>query len=176
MDYFPLKKGWTLYYSQASTEFEGKAEIRICVESVKKRGRGKVGELRMSTTLNGHTVNVVFEVTATSKEVVASNGIAFGGRTEFKLPAKVGLKWDEEPDTHQITSTTEKVKVPAGSYAKCLKVETEIGGGDSGKGQRVYAPGVGLVYEKYDAEDLGTTVKLIKQTIEMPKEKKAAAS
>ena len=172
MDYFPLKKGLTLYYTQKSSEFSGSADVRLVVENVKKRGRGKLAEVRMYTTLNGHTVKILFTVNTNSRGVVSTNGIAFGGRTEYKLPIKIGLKWDEEPDTHEIVSSSETVKVPAGSFKHCLKVVTEIGGGDSGVGTRIYAPGVGLVWEKYAGEDLATTLKLVKHGIEKLPEKK----
>ena len=51
-----------------------------------------------------------------------------------------------------VASLDFKTKVPAGEFTRCLRITYPIAGGDAGWGERVYAPGIGLIREVYSDE------------------------
>jgi len=69
------------------------------------------------------------------------------------MPAnpKVGLKFRSEDaapitwEEDEVVSKSETAKVPAGTYAKCLKIKEKASDGDTE--YKLYAPGVGVVEE-----------------------------
>jgi len=69
------------------------------------------------------------------------------------MPAnpKVGMKFKSEDaapitwEADEIVSRSESVTVPAGTYAKCLKVKEQASDGDTEF--KVYAPGIGCIEE-----------------------------
>ncbi len=60
----------------------------------------------------------------------------------------------------EIASLDSEIKVPAGDYIRCLRVNTLLAGGDGGSALRYYAPGVGYVHEEYSSETSGSRVSL----------------
>ena len=159
-DYFPLKDNTRLEYLLESTEFEGKAKIYIDLFQVSKKVGSTTAQAKMTFTLRDTTVDG-YTITKNKKWVTTANGVIIGGRKEFPLPVKAGIKWDESPDASEITSLSEKVSVKAGKFEKCMKVVTQLSGGDSGKSIRYYAPGIGYILEKHSAEDKTCKIELV---------------
>ncbi|GAB4030343.1 MAG: hypothetical protein Fur0012_06140 [Elusimicrobiota bacterium] len=169
-DYFPLKENTRYEYSYKSSEFDGEARIFIDILKVLKKGARQTAEARMTFTLRDTSVTK-YTIKKDSKWVITGDGIVVGGRKEFPLPPKEGVKWDEYPDANEIVSLTDKLSIEAGKFSNCLKVLTRIAGGDAGTAVRYYAPGVGYVFEDYSAEDKTCKVELLAIT-KVPEEKK----
>ncbi len=75
------------------------------------------------------------------------SGVYSSGQKEFPLPVWLGRRWRSEPVEFEVSELEAVVTVPAGKFEGCLKVFYRIGGGDGGSGERIYAPGIGLVRE-----------------------------
>ncbi len=169
-EYFPLKAQTRYEYKFTSTEFEGTAKIFIDILEVKGKGSKATAQARMIFELRDtHTTKYV--ITRDAKWMTTADGIITGGRREFPLPVKEGAKWEESPDSCEIVSTSDKVSITAGKFAKCMKVVTMLAAGDSGKSVRYYAPGVGYILEEYNGEDKTCEVELVAVT-KVPEEPK----
>lgn len=159
-DYFPLKEKTRYEYKFTSTEFDGIASVFIDILSVKKKAAKVVAESRMIFELrDSHTTS--YQITRDAKWLTTADGVIIGGRREFPLPAREGVKWDEYPDSSEIVSLSDKVSIKAGKFAKCMKIVTMLGGGDAGKSVRYYAPGVGYILEEYSGEDKTCELELL---------------
>jgi len=171
-DYFPLKEKTRHEYKFTSTEFEGAAKILIDLLEVKKKAGKTVAQARMVFELrDSHTT--LYTITRDAKWLTTADGVITGGRREFPLPAKEGVKWDEYPDSSEVVSLSDKVSIAAGKFAKCMKVVTMLAGGDAGKSVRYYAPGVGHILEEYNGEDKTCELELLSVS-RIPEEKKKA--
>jgi len=169
-DYFPLKEKTRYEYSYNSSEFEGEAKIYIDILKVSKKGDKTTAEAKMTFILRD-TNETNYKITKDKKWVITTDGIVIGGRKEFPIPPKEGIKWDESPDSNEIVSLTDKLSIKAGKFSNCMKVLTKIAAGDAGSAVRYYAPGVGYVFEDYYAEDKICKVELVSIT-KVPEEVK----
>ena len=169
-DYFPLKKGLKLVYDYESSEFEGKARAALHVLEVAQSPKETCATVRLSVEVRDHVNHEQYQIKKTGKAVVSGNGIVVGGRIEFPLPPAVNAQWDQYPDANKIVSMTETVRVPAGTFKNCLKVESLLAGGDAGSAERYYAPGVGYISEKYNEEGMQAVISLAEWGIETPPE------
>ncbi len=91
-------------------------------------------------------------------KVVAHGGSWLSGVNEAKfglmMPAKpvVGMRYQQEiapkvaMDRAEIVSVTETFETPAGKFEQCLKTK-ETSGIEGGSEYKVYAPGIGLIYD-----------------------------
>jgi hypothetical protein len=170
-DYFPLKENTRYEYSYKSTEFDKEAQVYIDILKVVKKKDKTVAKVKMTFVLRDTNV-VEYEIKKDKKWVITGDGIVIGGRKEFPIPPKEGLKWNEYQDGHEIVSMTDKLSIKAGKFANCLKVLTRIAGGDAGIAVRYYAPGVGYVFEDYNAEDKTCKVELVSISTIKPEDKK----
>ncbi|MCX5785783.1 MAG: hypothetical protein NTX59_08830 [Elusimicrobia bacterium] len=169
-DYFPLKENTRYEYKFKSTEFEGVAKIFIDILKVAKKPGKTVAQARMIFELrDSHTTE--YTITKDAKWLTTADGVIVGGRREFPLPPKEGFRWDENPDSNEIVSLSDKVSIKAGKFQKCMKIVNMLAGGDAGKSVRYYAPGVGYILEEYTGEDKTCEVELTEIT-KVPGEKK----
>ena len=169
-DYFPFKEQTRFEYKFTSTEFEGDAKIYIDILEVKKKAGKAVAQARMIFELrDSHTTE--YTITRDAKWLTTADGVITGGRREFPLPAKEGVKWNEYTDVSEVVSLSDKVSIKAGKFANCMKVVTMLAGGDSGKSVRYYAPGVGYILEEYSGEDKTCELELLAVS-KVPEEKK----
>ncbi len=159
-DYFPLKKNTRYEYSYKSTEFDGEAKVFIDILNVSQKADKQTADVRMTFTVRDTNITE-YKIKKDKKWVITEDGIVIGGRKEFPLPVKEGVKWDEYPDANEIVSLTDKLSIKAGKFSNCLKVLTRIAGGDAGTAVRYYAPNVGYIFEDYSAEDKTCKVELI---------------
>lgn len=137
-DFFPLKKGSVRVYAMSSAE--GSGVLTIEVLSVSKRGPVTVARCRRTSQWTGKPAKSgTFTVTKDSK------GVRSGREVEYAAPVKVGTKWAAAQYEYRIESLSASTRTRAGSFRGCLRVAYLIAGGDSGSGERFYAPGVGLV-------------------------------
>lgn len=138
IDYFPLKKGQVRIYAAESAS--GIGTLRIEVLSVAKKGGKTTAKCRRSIRWNDEPPKISeFEAVNDGKEVHADTG------TEFRFPVKVGTKWSKSPRRYWIEALDAEVETKAGRFKGCMRVAYLIAEGDSGSGERYYAPGVGLV-------------------------------
>ncbi len=169
-DYFPLKEKIRYEYKFTSTEFEGSAKIYIDILEVKIKSGKTVAQARMIFELrDSHTT--LYTITRDHKWFTTADGVITGGRREFPLPVKEGVKWEEYPDSSEVVSLSDKVSIKAGRFAKCMKIVTRLAGGDAGKSVRYYAPGTGYILEEYSGEDKTCELELLAVT-KVPEEKK----
>ncbi len=159
-DYYPLKEKTRYEYEVTSSDFDGVAKAYIDILKVEKKGKTTTAKARMRFVVKDEHITE-FKIKKDGKWVITTDGIVIGGRKEFPLPPKEGLKWVEEPDYNEIISTTDKVSVKAGKFSNCLKILTKLAGGDAGLATRYYAPNVGYVLEDYRAEDKTYYVELV---------------
>lgn len=159
-DYFPLKDNVRFEYLYTSTEFDGEAKIYIDIHKISKKAASTIAKATMTFILRDTNVDD-YTITKTKKWMTTANGVVIGGRKEFPLPVKEGIKWDEAPDANEIVSLKEKVSVKAGKFDKCMKIVSHLSGGDSGSSVRYYAPGVGYILEEYSAEDKTCKIELV---------------
>jgi hypothetical protein len=159
-DYFPLKERTRYEYEFTSSDFDGVAKVYIDILKVNKKNNIIIANAKMKFVLRDeHTTE--FKIKKDSRWVITTDGIVVGGRKEFPLPPKEGLKWNEPPDSNEIVSMTDKLSIKAGKFRNCLKVLTKMAGGDAGMSARYYAPGIGYVMEDYRAEDKTGFVELV---------------
>ena len=159
-DYFPLKKNTRLEYKYKSTQFDGTAKALLDMLSVSKKPGKTVAHVQMVFTLrDSHTDE--YNITRDAKWLTTADGLTVGGRREFPLPPKKGLKWEESPDFSEIVSLSDTVSVKAGKFRNCMKIVTRLDGGKSGRSVRYYAPRVGLIYEEYAGDDKTCELELV---------------
>lgn len=159
-DYFPLKENVRYEYRYKSTEFEGVAKVFIDILKVAKKAARTVAQARMTFELRDTHVTE-YTITRDAKWLTTADGVIIGGRREFPLPPREGAKWAEHPDANEIVSLSDKVSIKAGKFDKCMKVVSQLSGGDSGKAVRYYAPGTGYILEEYSAEDKTCELELV---------------
>lgn len=75
------------------------------------------------------------------------DGVYADGGLVLPSPARVGAEWPAPPRRYRVEARDAAASVPAGEFTACLRVGYLIAEGDGGSGERVYAPGVGLVRE-----------------------------
>jgi len=143
--YFPLKKGLVLEYKSDSPEGASTFKDETIAVATKK---GKTtATIRKTIEAPGKPPEVKeHAVTRDAK------GIYEYGEKQLPLPVKLGKKWVISPREYKITSLTETVTVPAGTFKDCLQVSYLIAGGDGGSGEIDYAPGVGCIRHRCDDE------------------------
>jgi len=76
-----------------------------------------------------------------------SRGVHRGRALELPLPARPGRRWARAPYSYRVDALDAVKTVPAGTFRGCLRVAYLVAGGDAGRGERLYAPGVGLICE-----------------------------
>lgn len=163
-DYFPLNKRLVLVYRYTSSEFSGAKTIRV--EQLRYFPKDNAATFMRTTYYNGTSYNEVYGAHANQSGVYSVNGLLGGDRMEFSLPERVGSTWRKDSNGSTIESLSARVGVPAGDFSNCLKVTTELGGGDAGISERYYAPGIGLVYENVAGEAARETLKLVSYAIQ----------
>jgi hypothetical protein len=83
----------------------------------------------------------------TSRAERRADGVYFDGALVLPLPARTGAGWITPPREYRVEALDASAETPAGRFSSCLRVGYLIAAGDGGSGERVYAPGVGLVRE-----------------------------
>lgn len=156
-DYFPLVKGVVRDYETESSEGEGTFTIEIL--EVTSKGGVKTAKCRR-TMRPPKGPQTVTEYEVTSDDA----GVRAGDAVEFKTPIKVGTEWISSPRRYWIESLETEVENPAGKFTGCMRVAYLIAEGDGGSGERVYAPGVGLVKAIDSDEAEPSRLELVKIT------------
>lgn len=140
-EHFPLQAGRFWEYDSDSSR--GRRRVRVEVLAVEADGAvtRAVGRSRV-----GEGAWLEFSV------VEDAASLRVEGVVELPLPPRVGASWDAGGDSLRIDSDRARAEVPAGAFSDCLRVVVLLAGGDSGTGERLYAPGVGLVRETLSDE------------------------
>lgn len=137
-DYFPLKKGAVRVFAMSNAE--GSGTLTIEVLSVAKRGPVTKAKCRRTSQWAGKPAK-----TGTYTVTKDARGVISGKEVEYAAPVKVGTKWAAAQYEFWIESLASATRTRTGTFKDCLRVAYLIAGGDSGSGERFYAPGVGLV-------------------------------
>jgi hypothetical protein len=144
-DYFPLKKGLVLEYSSNSPEAASTFKDEI-IAVVTKDGK-TTATVRKTIEAPGKPPEV-----KEHKVIRDAKGIYEYGEKQLPLPINLDKTWVISPREYKITSLTETVTVPAGTFKDCLRVSYLIAGGDGGSGEIDYAAGVGNIRHRCDDE------------------------
>lgn len=138
-DLLPLTPGLVLVYNIKDEDGIGTLTIKVLSAS-EKAGGTKVQCLR-THTVNGADNTTTYTITRKHDGVYGPWG------KEFPLPPAPGLTWVRNHNQQCAIDTLDAVvTVPAGTFQGCLRLQWDIDGGEGGKGERCYAPGIGLVY------------------------------
>lgn len=138
IDFYPLTVGAVREY--ATENASGTGTYKIEVLKVSSRGGTTTAKCRRTVKWMRKPAKVsVFTITKDA------HGVHEGRVFEFKYPVKVGMEWIRAPRRFWIETLDAKVETPAGKFKNCLRVAYLIAEGDGGSGERLYAPGVGLV-------------------------------
>lgn len=142
-DYFPLEPGLTLEYSYRDPETtDGRRRFEVLL--VERLPGATVASCRRTTYKSGKTpAQVRLQMTQDLKRGWLIDSL--GGK-EFPLPPAAGQVWSEPPERCEVASLSAVKRVPAGEFASCLKIVRLAAGGDAGYEERIYAPGIGLIY------------------------------
>lgn len=150
-DYLPLRPGLRLEYEVARA-----GGTRRLVVAHLAAADGAVTVRRTWTDADGR---------AESEDARAerrADGVYLDGALVLPRPAHVGASWAQPPRRYRIEALDAAAAVPAGAFAGCLRVGYLIAEGDGGSGERLYAPGVGLVLERCSDEADPFEVRLLK--------------
>lgn len=140
-EHFPLQAGRFWEYDSESSR--GRRRVRVEIVSV-ERDAGAIRALGRTCVDGGAWLE--FSV------VEDDAALRVEGVVEFPLPPVVGASWEGGGDALRVESLRARCEVPAGPFTDCLRVVVLLAGGDSGSGERLYAPGVGLVRETLSDE------------------------
>jgi hypothetical protein len=171
--YFILEPGYVLKYRSANgaelmitvldeTKVINGVETRVVEERETKDGQ--LAEVSLNWFAISKATGNVYYFGEDSREykdgkVVSQAGSWEAGKDDAKFGAmmygkpEVGQKYYQEMapktamDRAENVSLSETMKVPAGEFENCLKVE-ESSALESGKGYKYYAPGVGLIKDE----------------------------
>jgi hypothetical protein len=147
-DFLPLRPGLRLEY-----EVRRAGELRrLVVEHFAESGAVLV---RRTWTSPDGAVE-----TDSSRGERRADGVYLDGERVLPLPARPGAAWALAPRSYRIESLDAAAETPAGPFRGCLRVAYLIAGGDGGAGERLYAPGVGLVRELCGDEAVPYEVRL----------------
>lgn len=135
-DFLPLRPGLRLSYSVRRAG----ETLRLDVEHSAAPGGGVLVR-RTWTSADGSSES------ETSRAERRTDGIYFDGERTLPLPARPGAEWSLPPRSFRVDRLDAAAETPAGTFAGCLRATYLIAGGDGGCGERLYAPGVGLVRE-----------------------------
>ncbi|OGR46157.1 MAG: hypothetical protein A2X37_06635 [Elusimicrobia bacterium GWA2_66_18] len=83
----------------------------------------------------------------TSRAECRADGVYYDGELVLPLPARLGARWARPPREYRVEDLDAAAETLVGRFTGCLRVGYLIAGGDGGSGERLYAPGVGLVRE-----------------------------
>ena len=135
-DFLPLLPGLRLDY-----EVRRAGEVsRLAVEHSAGEGGGVL--VRRTWTADDGSVE-----TDASRAESRPDGTYFDGELILPRPARPGAAWSRPPRSFRIESLDAEAETPAGRFSGCLRVAYLIAAGDGGCGERLYAPGLGLVRE-----------------------------
>jgi hypothetical protein len=136
-DYLPLEPGLRLEYAVSRAE-ETRA---LVVEHLSAPGGGVL--LRRTWTASDGSTE-----TETSRAERRADGVYVDGALVLPEPPRPGAEWSQPPRAYRVESLGAPARTPAGAFPDCLRVGYLIAAGDGGAGERLYAPGVGLVRER----------------------------
>jgi hypothetical protein len=88
-------------------------------------------------------------------------GVFKGDRLVLPFPIEEGRQWEGTYGTYTVQTRNRTEAVPAGVFENCVRVTYPIKAGDSGWGEKIYAPGVGLIRETYSDEASFWTMELL---------------
>lgn len=134
-DYLPLTPGTRLEYSVERSGESG----RLLVEHLSAEGG-----VRVRRTWTGADGRAQVETSLAQRR---ADGVYFDGALALPAPARPGASWSSPPRRFRVESLDASAEVPAGRFADCLRVVYLIAEGDAGSGEKLFAPGVGLVRE-----------------------------
>lgn len=142
-DYHPLSEGLILVYEARRA---GGTE-RFRFECLEARRAGDVLVARVRRTWGEGPGRVSEE-----RLELRPDGLWGESGLILPLPPRPDARWIRSPREYFIEGADARVETLAGAFAGCLSVGYLIAAGDAGSGRRLYAPGVGLVYEKCSDE------------------------
>lgn len=147
-DYFPLVEGLALDYC---VRWAAGGGYRFEVVSSAEAAGTVLAHCRRTPLAGGPPADFTVRKDA--------RGVFLGRELLLPLPPEPGRGWESGGESCRVESLDAVKTVPAGTFRGCLRVVYLIAGGDGGGGERIYAPGVGLVSDLFTGEsESGETV------------------
>ena len=135
-DFLPLSPGLRLEYEVRRAG----GRLTLVVEHAAAAGAGVI--VRRTWTAEDAAAE-----TETVRAERRADGVYFDGELALPLPPRPGAAWSCPPRAYRVDALDAAAETPAGKFSGCLSVSYLIAAGDGGGGERLYAPGVGLVRE-----------------------------
>lgn len=161
--YFPIQERVTMVYEFTTSDQEGSELFEISFDQVNQSASETLALAKVHRLASKDTPTSFF-TKRNGKGVFSYDFIQGSDRMEFPAMVFRGATWNSNVGIELVETLRGWVDVPAGKFTKCLKIVTQIGGGDQGTAVRYYAPGVGLVYEEVRAEDVQSQLRLVSVT------------
>jgi hypothetical protein len=157
-DYFPLSPGLRRRY-QVNDGIEEDPYLIPKVTFAVLRVEGVWPEIRaeIARTEGDDESGKVHKYAITCTEA----GVFANDKLILPFPIEEGRQWEGSHGTYTVQTKDRTEAVPAGVFENCLRVTYPIHGGDSGWGEQIYAPGVGLIRETYSDEASPWTLELL---------------
>lgn len=155
-DFFPLAKGAIREYSMENAMGTGSHKIEILEVST----QNGVTTAKCRRTIEWPGKPPKADVYLVVKD---TQGIRVDDTPEFQNPIKVGTEWIRSPRRYWIEALDASAETPAGKFSGCMRVAYLIAEGDGGSGERLYAPGVGLVMISENDESDPFTYRLVRK-------------
>ncbi len=157
-NYFPLSPGLKLRYQVMDGTQEDPYRIpKVTFAVLSLDGVWPEIRAECATTQGDNESGDVRKYTVTCREA----GVFTGKRLVLPFPIEEGREWEGTHGTNTVESTDRTEAVPAGVFENCVRVTYLINAGDSGWGEEIYAPGVGLIRETYSDEASPWTMELL---------------
>lgn len=156
--YYPILKKMTYEYSLESTEFVGKKKVIVKFLNYSEKDSLMSGTITYFNKKSLKTVD--FTVRINEQGLYNSKPVIGEPRIEIPIPLFKDKRWTENGNKNRVIGFSSAVTTPAGEF-KCMKILTKIFDGDTGKIERFYAPGIGLIKEVRKSEEKSYILTLI---------------
>ncbi len=153
MNWIDVSEGLRLEYRTLSAS--GESEVSLEILEVRREGAATIARVRRAWRGAGGTGS------SEERLELREDGCFRDGGLELPSSPAPGARWARPPREYFVEGLDGAVETPAGRFSGCLRVGYLIAAGDAGSGERLYAPGVGLVYEKCSAEAEPYSTKIV---------------
>lgn len=161
-DYQPLLPGLALYYVQVDYDAEEPRVESLAWKVEEVRQRDGVVTARVSAR-RGLEDPRDYELRRDGR------GLWLGKSLEIKLPPVLDESWRAEGDPYPLRRTL-SLKARASAVAKDFEdcLEVGVSNEDTDSGNRWYAPGLGLVLERWSGESRNSVLSLVGWSLPRP--------
>lgn len=148
--YFPIFKKIKYEYEYESTTFLGKKKIIVEFKTYSEKD-----SIATATVYyyNKRTVKIIdYNIKVDEKGIISRDIINGIDRIEIPIPLFKDKRWSDDKYENRVIGFSSTVKIGNKTYTNCLKI---LGNSktETGKTERYYADGIGLIKEVIKTED-----------------------